>query len=111
MPISDYNEDPDLNTSINGINIAEGCPPSGINNAIRQLMADLKSVLGGSAGGLVHTSGDETIGGTKTFTSTIAGSISGNAASATRWNGAAKTVSTAEASGGAAGDVHFQYIN
>ena len=42
MAIKDYNTDPDLNTTISGINIAEGCPPSGINNAIRQLMADVK---------------------------------------------------------------------
>ena len=42
MPISDYNANPDLNISINGINIAEGCPPSGINNAIRQMMADIR---------------------------------------------------------------------
>lgn len=42
MPIKDYSTDPDLNVQISGINIAEGCPPSGINNAIRQLMADVK---------------------------------------------------------------------
>ena len=43
MAVKDYNVDPDLNTTIKGINIAEGCPPSGINNAIRQLMADVKA--------------------------------------------------------------------
>ncbi|WP_295641432.1 hypothetical protein [uncultured Mailhella sp.] len=43
MAVSDYSTDPDLNTTISGINIAEGCPPSGINNAIRQLMADVKA--------------------------------------------------------------------
>lgn len=42
MSVKDYRVDPDLNTAISGINIAEGCPPSGINNAIRQLMADVK---------------------------------------------------------------------
>ena len=42
MPIQDYSTDPDFNVQISGINIAEGCPPSGINNAIRQLMADVK---------------------------------------------------------------------
>lgn len=42
MAIKDYSTDPDLNVSISGINIAEGCQPSGINNAIRQLMADVK---------------------------------------------------------------------
>ena len=43
MAVSDYKTNPDLNTTISGINIAEGCPPSGINNAIRQLMADVKA--------------------------------------------------------------------
>ena len=42
MGVKDYDLNPDNNTQINGINIAEGCPPSGINNAIRQLMADVK---------------------------------------------------------------------
>lgn len=40
MPIKDYSTTPSYNTAINGINIAEGCAPSNINNAIRQLMAD-----------------------------------------------------------------------
>ena len=39
MGVKDYDLNPDNNTQINGINIAEGCPPSGINNAIRQIMA------------------------------------------------------------------------
>lgn len=41
MPIADYSETADNNTSISGINVAEGCLPSNVNNAIRQLMADL----------------------------------------------------------------------
>lgn len=43
MAVKDYSTNPDENTTISGINIGEGCPPSGINNAIRQLMADAKS--------------------------------------------------------------------
>lgn len=42
MAVKDYSTNPDENTTISGINIAEGCAPSGINNAIRQLMADVK---------------------------------------------------------------------
>jgi hypothetical protein len=41
MPLSDYSATPASNTSISGINIAEGCNASNINDAIRQLMADL----------------------------------------------------------------------
>jgi hypothetical protein len=40
MPLQNYNVDPNLNTTISGINIAEGCAPANINNAIRQQMAD-----------------------------------------------------------------------
>lgn len=42
MSIDAYSTTPALNLSISGINIAEGCPPSTLNNAIRQLMADIK---------------------------------------------------------------------
>lgn len=41
MSVSDYSTTADNNTSISGINVAEGCLPSNVNNAIRQLMADL----------------------------------------------------------------------
>jgi hypothetical protein len=43
MAVKNYNSNPDLNTTISGVNIAEGCPPSGINNALRQLMADVRA--------------------------------------------------------------------
>jgi len=63
MGFSDYNSNPDLNVSISGVNIGEGCPPSGINNAIRQVMADAKA----EDGAVVHNTGAETISGAKTF--------------------------------------------
>ena len=44
MAVSDYKTDPNENTTISGINIAEGCPPSGVNNALRQMMADVKAM-------------------------------------------------------------------
>lgn len=43
MSVKDYNLEAGLNVSISGINIAEGCAPSGINDAIRQLMADVRA--------------------------------------------------------------------
>lgn len=49
--ISDYSATPANNTDINNIDIAEGCSPSGINNAIRELMADLKDWQAGSESG------------------------------------------------------------
>ncbi len=43
MSIGDWSAVADQNTTISGINIAEGCPPGGINDAIRQMMADVKT--------------------------------------------------------------------
>ena len=44
--ISEYDSTAANNTDIDGINIAESCAPSGINNAIREQMAHLKDGLG-----------------------------------------------------------------
>ena len=46
--ISEFSTTPGNNTDINGINISEGCAPSGINNAIRELMSDLKEWQSGA---------------------------------------------------------------
>jgi hypothetical protein len=46
--ISEYDAVAANNTDVNSINIAEGCAPSGINNAIRQVMADLKDFQQGT---------------------------------------------------------------
>jgi hypothetical protein len=48
--ISEFSSTPGNNTDIDSINIAEGCAPSGINNAIRELMAQLKDFQAGTAG-------------------------------------------------------------
>lgn len=45
MSVSDYSTTPGANTTISGINIAENCSPANINNAIRQLMADIAAGL------------------------------------------------------------------
>lgn len=41
MAITDYDPIAGNNSTISGVNIAEGCSPAGINNAIRELMADV----------------------------------------------------------------------
>jgi hypothetical protein len=41
--VSDYNTNPALNPLINGIDIAEGSAAAGYNNALRQMMADIKT--------------------------------------------------------------------
>ena len=48
--ISEFSATPGSNTDIDGIDIAEGCAPSGINNAIRELMAQLKDMQTGASG-------------------------------------------------------------
>jgi hypothetical protein len=48
--LSEYSTTNSDNTDIENINIAEGCAPSGINNAIRELMVHLKEFQTGSSG-------------------------------------------------------------
>lgn len=66
--ISEFSSTPANNTDIAGINIAEGCAPSGINNAIRELMAQLKDQQSGTDGD------DFTVGGNLVVTGTATGS-------------------------------------
>jgi hypothetical protein len=65
--VSEYSSTAANNTDIAGINIAEGCAPSGINNAIRELMAQLKDMQSGTDGD------DFTVGGNLTVTGTATG--------------------------------------
>jgi hypothetical protein len=48
--ISQWDSNPASNTDVGGINIAENCPPSNINNAIREVMAQVKDFQDGSSG-------------------------------------------------------------
>jgi hypothetical protein len=66
--ISEFDVDPSNNTDINSINIAEGCAPSGINNAIRQLMSDLKEQQTGASGDNFTVGGNLTVTGTTVHT-------------------------------------------
>jgi hypothetical protein len=50
VKISEFSSTPANNTDIDGINIAEGCAPSGINDAIRELMSQLKDWQAGLSG-------------------------------------------------------------
>ena len=47
--ISDYDSTAANNTDVGGVNIQEGCPPSGINNAIREIMSHLSALNAGSS--------------------------------------------------------------
>ena len=48
--ISEFSATAADNTDIDNIDIAEGCAPSGINNAIRELMSQLKDMQTGASG-------------------------------------------------------------
>ena len=66
--ISEFSATPANNTDIDSINIAEGCAPSGINDAIRELMAQLKDfqtgAQGDSFGGPISGAVNATVGAT-----------------------------------------------
>ena len=69
--ISEYSSTAGSNTDINSINLAEGMAPSLVNNAIRQLMAQLKDFQTGSAGDSLTVGGNLSVTGTSTLTGAI----------------------------------------
>jgi len=66
--VSEYDSSASGNTDINGININEGCPPSTINNSIRELMAQLKNMITGADGDSMVVGSNLTVNGTTTLT-------------------------------------------
>ncbi len=72
--ISDYSSTAGSNTDIDNINIAEGCSPANVNNAIRGLMAQLKDFQ--SANATYYTADSDALavgaGGTGAITATNA---------------------------------------
>jgi hypothetical protein len=74
--ISEFSSTPANNTDIDSINIAEGCAPSGINDAIRELMSQLKDWQAGLSGDVtVVAAGGTGVG-------TLTGIVKGNGTSA-----------------------------
>lgn len=66
--ISEYSSTSADNTDISNINIAEGCSPSNVNNAIRTLMAQIKNLQAGTSGDTIPV----TAGGTGSTTASAA---------------------------------------
>jgi hypothetical protein len=75
--ISEYDSTASNNTDIDSINIDEGCAPSGINNAIRELMAHLKDLQAGTSGDTIPVAS----GGTGSTTASGARTALGSASS------------------------------
>jgi hypothetical protein len=107
--LSEFSSTPGDNTDVGGINIGEGCPPSNINDAIRQNMAYLKDFIDGSSGDTITTAkivattaeilSGASVTGTATFNSAVvmSSSVTGTTASfsgATTIGGAAVLSST-----------------
>jgi hypothetical protein len=59
------------NTDVGGIDIAEGCAPSGINNGIREIMAQVKDMITGADGDSQVVGGNLTVNGTSTLTGAV----------------------------------------
>lgn len=68
--VSEWSSTPASNTDIGGIDIAEGCAPSGINNAIREMMAQIKDMQSGTDADAFTVGGNLAVTGTSTFTGT-----------------------------------------
>ena len=84
--ISEFSATPANNTDIDSINLAEGCAPSGINDAIRELMSQLKDFQTGAVGDSFNgpvgsttaaAGAFTTLSATSTLSVTGAGSIQG----------------------------------
>ncbi len=65
--VSEWSSTPANNTDIGNINIAEGCAPSGINNAIRELMSQVKDMQSGTDGDNFTIGGNLSVTGTATL--------------------------------------------
>jgi len=69
--ISEYDSTASNNTDVDGVNLAEGCPPSGINNAIREVMAHLKDFQTGTSSDALTVGGTFTASGNANFTGEV----------------------------------------
>jgi hypothetical protein len=93
--ISEFSATASNNTDIGGINIAEGCAPSGINNAIRELMAQLKDQQAGTDGDGFVVGGAFTCSGAAVFSSTVALGASATATTQSSGDNSTKVATTA----------------
>jgi hypothetical protein len=69
--ISEWSSTPSNNTDVGGIDIAEGCAPSGINNGIREMMAQIKDMQSGADGDNFTVGGNLSVTGTTTLTGDV----------------------------------------
>jgi hypothetical protein len=98
--ISEFSSTPGNNTDIDSINLAEGCAPSGINDAIRELMAQLKDFQTGAQGdsfnGPVGTS-TAAAGAFTTLTASSTVTLNGGTANGVAYLNGSKVLTTGSA--------------
>jgi hypothetical protein len=105
MAITDWSATPASNTTINSIDIAENCPPAGINNAIREVIGQTRAwynallpyeALSADDTQAVNDAnkvlGVDASGGAKTITLPTAASIGGRVYSVIKTDSGANTV-------------------
>lgn len=93
--VSEWSATASNNTDIGGINIAEGCAPSGINNAIRELMAQVKDLQTGADSDSLVVGGGFTCSGAAVFSSTVALGASATATTQSAGDNSTKVATTA----------------
>lgn len=93
--VSEWSATASNNTDIGGINIAEGCAPSGINNAIRELMAQVKDMQTGSDADNLVVGGAFTCSGAAVFSSTVALGAAATATTQSAGDNSTKVATTA----------------
>lgn len=71
MAVQDWSTTASLNTTIDGINIAEGCPPANVNNMGRAIMASVRVMYDNlpSVAGLMPANGGTFSGTQPRYTS------------------------------------------
>lgn len=92
--VSDWSSTPSNNTDVGGIDINEGCAPSGINNAIREVMAQIKDMQSGLDSDNFTVGGNLSVTGTSTLTGNVTAS------------GTLAVTGLTTATGGVAGDIY-----
>lgn len=98
--ISEWSATPANNTDVGGINIGEGMLPSDVNNAMREMMAQIKDQQAGTDGDDFTVGGNLAVTGTATATS-FTGALNGSLGATTPSTVTATTVTatTVTASG------------
>jgi hypothetical protein len=94
--VSEWSATPANNTDVGGIDINEGCAPSGINNAIRDMMSQIKDMQTGADGDNFVVGGNLSVTGTTTLSGAVSasGTFNGTVGATTPNTGAFTTLST-----------------